>query len=719
MSISQEFDIRLYTAAGKRKRLPQGWVDSLNFEIGERGGCLTGALSMAIEWELLGLDGTEYVDVRLFGSSQVIYRGWCRTAQQELGTPEKASPQLYGMMELLNGFIVPRDLSYGFPVTFDTPFSDIHFFYILPNIPNTVLDVSGVASLGLLIQQLAVSGKTVTQAFNALCDAAPQQIIWGCDVDSSGNNRVYLRPRSTAVKYKISVGGQLTAFVYPRDATQVVNRVHLTGAKASVDYGYAPNICPNASFETTRLPGELTGNILLNPGFDLDNGGTQPGAGWMPVGGSDPSIDTTAARSSPNNAVLDNNPTTPEGIYQDLPQSGGRNASGSFWALCGASETWTFDFILEWWDGTGPTLLDSMNLSATVPNDNTYHHFEIDFTSPSAGAATFLRWKLITSSGSGAHGLNIDDCSCWLPGLLLADGWEAAGGSSGSGTGGGFSYLDWAFPGSSALPCFDGGQMVETRPRLVGGAGVYAQIKLDRQHYAQTQINFAYVITCHVRVAIGDTAQVQLCNEQYDNTGASLTVNSGTLTTIHGTDGWVELTLSVTAGGLSAQMSPLVRFFTDGVTVYLDGMGVFQGSTPPDLYYPGDTITAVRDVTDYSGSVNSDALASASSWGLREAAVSQDTIQTKALLDAWAVGYFNAHAVPAIQARLDIEGADAPINLDGTVRLVNLPAAPAPLFPSKVRYEVAETIKLSADLNNERPDLALLLRQMVVGAPTG
>lgn len=129
-------------------------------------------------------------------------------------------------------------------------------------------------------------------------------------------------------------------------------------------------------------------------------------------------------------------------------------------------------------------------------------------------------------------------------------------------------------------------------------------------------------------------------------------------------------------------------------------------------YYAADRFTARRDVSDYGSRLSPAAAASIGSYGIREKEESVESVTDGATLDAYCIGYFNAHAVPAIQARLEIVGAVAPVRPDGQVQLVNLPSAPPPLFPARIRWQVGASVDLHLDLDSERPNLALLLRQV-------
>jgi len=702
---SLEFDVRLYAPDGTRKRLPMEWIVGGTFEIGERGGCLNGTLLVDVPWEDLALVGTEYVDIRLWGSEQVLYRGWVRTPQQDLATPEKATLQMIGLMELLNGWIVPRDFCYGTPVDLGVLFRDIINLYVNPNF-SVEISTTGVLGTGATVQSMALNGKTVSQAFNAICDAAPGLLIWGADVDEDGLNRLYLHPRNTSVGYLFSVGGDVTYLTYPRDATQVVNRIRVTGGKADPALGYLPNLAPNASFEDCVAPSETGSNVLINPGFEA---GTEvDSAGWTKIG--DSTIDTPG-RSGSYAATIDDNPDTPEGFYQDVAVAAAVRVSGAFWAMVPIGETWDIELTLAYYDVSN-VLLDSEVLTVTPAADGAYHHYLLEWEDPSASGAAYVRYQIQTSVGSGAHGANIDDCAMWFPSLLGSQNWEVGGGS-----GGNFSQIDWGYAHPD-YPPYDGGLMVRAVPALFGGGSPYAQIQVTTDGRPDGKANTAYLVTVHIQVPSG-SANIEVGCETYQ--GSSLLApHISSPATVADTDGWQTVQVAFTSEADTDKLRPFVRFLTNAVGVLVDAVGLYEGSAEPDLYYPEDTITALRSVVDYSGEVDADVLAGADAiedggWGLREAAVSQDSITTKELLDAFCPAYFNAHGRPNVQARLEIDGATSPVRLIGTVKILNLPSAPPALFPSNVRYEMGETIKVSVDLNNKRPDLAVLLRKMALG----
>ncbi len=267
-----EWEARLYDSSGHRIRMPLRWVEGIDFELGEQGGCLNGSMKLLAAWEELRLTGTERVDVWLWG--QLVYRGWVRMPQDEASVPERKSPTLQGLMETLRGYQVRRPFAYVAETDVGDVFRDLVSFYVARpgRLPGVLVDSTGVSALNITLQSFDASNRDFAQAMNDLCNVSPGSLIWGCDVEpTSGRDRIYLRPRSSAVRYKYSVGDKVSTFVYPQDTSQVVNAVYVTGAEQTF-----PNLAPNASFERPVAPGELTGNLLQSPSFEDASGGTIP-----------------------------------------------------------------------------------------------------------------------------------------------------------------------------------------------------------------------------------------------------------------------------------------------------------------------------------------------------------------------------------------------------------------------------------------------------------
>lgn len=707
MALTPDLDVRLYGADNKRMTLPSEWISALDFEVGERGGYGQGSMRVHEQYAggFLPVE-VERIDVRMWG--QVLYRGFLRISHTDTGGEDQsASPSLYGMIELLNGYLVRRRFVYPVPVDPGVLFVDLVYEYVkrVGRQPNIVVDVAGVSFLSLLIQQFDAVGKSFSQAMNDLCDLFPQQLLWGCDVDGTGTDRIYLRPRVATVKYKFSLGDKVKALTYPRDATQIVNTLLITGASLDGS-GYPPNLAPNGSFEDTLAPGEYTSNLLQNGDFDHGSGGTRPNNTWQVMG--DPSLDGRFGRTG-NAAVLDNNPSA-EAIFEDVAVVGGQPCHGSIWAMVIAGETWRFRLILTYYDVSGAVLDTLTGDWQTPPADNVYRHYQLDWTNPAASGATKLRYRLETDpANSGAQGLNVDDASLWIAQVAAAK-W-----TQGTSVNAHFTLLDWANSDNSLEP-YDGGTMVKAQAAITG-AGGYAEITNTLAARISVKPNRVYYVSAWVYAGAGVTITAAIGAKVYHGGTLDATLVGSSQTWTGG--GWHLLSYIVTTGGNSDGVDILLRVYS-GTVIYIDAVSVFENNLPninhQEIYYPGSSYTAVRSVDDYAGFIGGAAAASITNWGPREQEVSNGNILTIADLDAFCILYFTAHAVSNVNAGLTIFGPTSPVFLDGQVLIVNMPSAPPSLFASNVRYRFdGAGVEMTIDLNDKQPDLALLLREIQEG----
>jgi len=686
--MSREWEARLYDSSGKRVRMPEEWLDSVEFEIGEAGGMQTGTMQLLVEWETLQLTGGEHVDIYLWGS--LIYRGWVRIPQGEIGYPERKSPTLYGLHETLNGYRVRRNLAYASATSIELVFTDIVNQWVkrTGRLPSIVIDVTGVAALGLTLTSFDGSGKSVTQALNDLVGLSPGSLIWGCDVDGSGNDRVYLRPRSQTVAYKYAVGDTVKAFVYPQDTSQVVNAVYVTGGKL-----FYPNLAPNPSFEKSALPGEDS-NLLLSPSFEDASGGSVPN--WNVTG--NPTADTSRSRTGSVSLDIDNNPGT-EVIYQDVALPA-LPAVGAFalYVQCPVGETWhvvvTFDLI----DGGGASLWSHAFTAFAIAADETWYRFADSVTLPSTVGAVSLRITINSGAAeSGAIGFALDDVALWFS-EVLPESWMRGQSHLAN-----FAALDWQ---STAVAAYDGDLSVRVTPNILGGGG-YVEICTTPAARIAVKDGRPYWIAFYVSGDVVSPPLIAFVVRAYSGDTLLGTFVSNQVSVTSGL--WhLESYFGTTAGADKLEIG--LRFYNNN-PASIDAAGVWENNLPTQ-WYPDQALTKHSTVADYGGSISAEASASITNYGLREDEVQNDQILDAATMDAFLIGYYNVHAVPAVQARLSLFGPTAPLKLDGTVKIVNLPAsseAPA-LFPSRVRYQIGEAITIEADLGNERPDLAGLLR---------
>lgn len=701
-----ELDLRYYDSTGKRKDIPASAVTSVGFEFHEQGGFQNGEVTLTADWSDLSATGTEYFDIRLFGATTVTYRGLAMQPTQELSDPPQWTFQLFGMMERTNGYLVRRDYAYSTYTDIGTIFQEIVSDWVSANISGLVVDVTGVSALNITLLSAKVAGKTASQAFNALLEYAPQSLIWGFDVDSSGANRIYLRPRSASVQDTYAVGGDITGLTYPRDVTQVANKIYVTGGTATV-----PNLAPNASFEVADDVTADSANLLFNGSFEqqTDPSGSRQNAWfWTNSGGA-------VRRQYPDDNPLSGNLSRTGNCYVEMTTSGATMSQplinigypqpvvASLWARQNTNgDSEHFVMWIQEQDAAG-TVLNTITTGDLTPVSNVYELFTHTFT-PTQATTTQLTFGYNQNSAGGTgHGIISDDATITLSNATAAS-WQA-----GASVDAVFTTLDW----QSRDYAYDGITSVKVTPNILVGGG-YVEIRVNPQEMVNVKPGQTTYLTVWMKGAAGTAA---LGWREFADGVNTSTLGMATAEAISA--GWTRLLYSHQTGATTNQIDPYIRIYdTSGNPVYIDAVMVTQGAAPgAGDFWKGANYEGIRDVTYFTGGeLSSAASASISTYGLREKAESVDNITNATLLDAFAADYFNAYAIPAVQGRLQIKNATRLVALTGTLRVVNLTNAPPALFPSRVRYRIGESLDIDVDLNNQRPDMATLLRKVAAQA---
>jgi len=694
-----DYDVRMYTSAGVRKAFNPDWITSVDFELAEQGGFQNGSITVQCAWDDLSLDGTEYVDIRCFDATTVTYRGYVMRPEQTLADPETWTLSLFGMMERANGYLVRKCYCYADYTDVGTIFQAIVTDWVAPNIAGLVVDVTGISALNIKLLEFCATGKTASQAFNQLVESAPLTMIWGFDVTSGGVNQIYLRPRSATVQDTYIVGKDVTALTYPRDVTQVVNKGYFTGGTADL-----PNLAPNASFENCVSVTSADANLLLNGSFETQtpSSSRQNAAYWnrdnSAVRRQFPDDNPGANLSRTGNCYIEMTNATAI-FYQTVQVGYAQPINVSIWARQNTNgDTENFRFRVQELDSVGTVLATQVSGNLT-PATSTYEQFSYTFTltQPTCTQAVFVFEMM--SAGGTAHGIIYDDAVVTLSTPQAAD-WTIGTNSDKT-----FATLDWASTGWAK----DGLQSVEVIPSAAGAGYVELVTR------AESNVSVAPGKTHYFSLwAYGVAGTIVLGWREYADGVLTSTQGMSVAEVVVGVTG-SRHTFSSTTGTTTNTIQPFIRIYDSSSNpVYVDAVMITVGAAPPlGDFYKGSNYEAVRSVTDYTvGQIGTAQSASIASYGLREKAESVDLITNSTLLDTFVVPYLAAFAVPAVQGKLEIKGAVKNVGLTGTLRVVNLPSAPPALFPSRVRYRIGDSFDISVDLNNQRPDMAQLLRKV-------
>lgn len=197
--------------------------------------------------------------------------------------------------------------------------------------------------------------------------------------------------------------------------------------------------------------------------------------------------------------------------------------------------------------------------------------------------------------------------------------------------------------------------------------------------------------------------------------GVVTTLGTYTVTLVAGE--FYRFTLRVTVTGVKLYLEGVERVTSSDTTIGLQPKG------HAGVIYPNSGV-AFTDTTGYhldnfrvhdiSSGCNGEY--SIATYGEHEAQASNPDITDHATALAFAESYFKSKACPATQAQLTVKGPDTLMKQEGAVYLVNLPDPPPPLFPSRIQYRIngVEGIVMTAELGNERPELATLFARRQV-----
>jgi hypothetical protein len=636
-----------------------------------------------------------------------MYRGWLLTPEPRIESPETLSITTHGLMERLDRWMVKKKYVYGLATDIATVFSDIVADHVTTasRLPSLTVDSNATS---VKVKEFDARGKSVSAALGALCDTAPNAAIWGFDFASDTTDRIYLRPRSTSIAYRAYIAGNVTAFVYPRDVTQVVNRMFIRGGRVS-----QPNMLGNPSFEEPAPNSETVGNLILNYGFEDPTGWTLSGGATIKDSG-DTTVEHAAARTGDKLLELD---TPGEEAYQIVSSI---DYTIPYLASCyvrresagiAADVTITVDGLDS---GSSPVSGATVSSAAYDPGGSQWKRLTLAVDFSAYATVVKLKVRFITSLGSeGATGTLIDDTALWETNGVSQEGWTWS--TTGAGK---RDILDWVH---DAIAPYHGGYVVKMKATGIAISADCLEIWTPLASRVKVTAAQFYTLAVFVRGDGTNDISFSFGVTQYkaDATVAT-TTESATITGTYAT--WSMQSLGITMGADTDTVQVFLRDRNNNI-LYVDALALLDGNLPTDWsnggYWAGDAYEIIFDVTNTPATerrpdsgVTGDALTSITDYGEREASVSNDQVVDFSSAVALAVSYLNAYATPRIQAELKtrVRSASDLINMAGAVKLVNLPDAPDALFPARVSYTIGDNIDLVAQLGNEKAELIGLMR---------
>lgn len=722
--IPTDLDTRFYgkvSGVYKRKAIPP--ITSLDFELIERGGMGSGSFSFPCAWEDLSLDGTEFIDVRLFGQADpIIYRGFVQIPTPIVESVEMHNAELQSIIGYTK-YMVRWPYAYGGGADLAVVANDLLTDFVSgPSDRLGAYLTTDLQTTGITVTEFDATGRSVWQAFNMLCDKAPGLVIWGVEAGWSAGppgtpqHRIYLRPRPDVTGKYYSIGGNITGFTYPKDVGSIVNVMDFVGGSIE-----QPNLCYNGSFEEVAPAGELVANLLADYSFE-DND-----AAWTLTGSRKyTGMDGTAMGSPKSGKTwLELDQNTESGI-QVVLASFNAIYIGSCWVRRETIGTATqVKLTIEGLDNTNAVIVTSATAYAAPAGTNWEKITTPDLDCTGQPTVTKIRFRVETNGGSASNdGVLVDDTALIVKESEGAVGWKRrvvglANASS----------FEWNY--RPATGSFHKGYAVRVTPSAIATSADYIEIRTDKLHRIDVRPNERLSLLLYTNGASG-ASDFSFGITEFTSADAE-TTTSESATQAGGNNAWLRSSpLEINAGtdgpGITtradtAKVEVFVRFRENQVNM-VDGIFLCHGELPPTIldmtdYWAGENYERIIKTSDalFTGglALDADADSSIADYGEREEEVSNELVTDYSSFMIFAQDFFNSAAVPSIMANLRVERlmrvSELLTTADDKVRIINLPNAPDALNPVRVSYTIrGDAIDFTADLGNEMPTMDALLR---------
>ncbi len=761
------------------KLLDPGIVGPITWDYQEQGGLAQIKATLFASWETTGIVPGDYLEVWVMGESVPRARGIVSTPEASLDLKETKTLIAMGRMadmdkvldykEIFHPSGSPQDLSYYASELL----SDYQQRKAVGRAAAPPLDID-VQITGSNMESLSLTPGSVRSGMDTLYAQAGGNVVWGWDIHPvTGNDRFYLRLRTSAIGFQCFVGDKVKLLIAPSELVPVTNGAYLRGGAAKF-----PNLLTNASFEQPTNPTADSGSLLQNGGFELGTPGSTADAasgnndvlGW--------SLSPTASRNqhdagSSHNAsahtgdwylLLDG---TSDSAYQEAAVTVGTAYLGTVFVRAENGQhlptgTLTItgrdasDNIMETPSGAVLALAPSSTTwsggaaSAVVGSDAL--QTSLVFANP---ATVKARITLSCTAASAGFGLCVDDVTFGPVGAVGQYGWATHYQNPGSAANN-FNWIIWACKAAA----WDGAYGIRAsvtanaanRPALSpagddnSGASQFhfkpgPQQSLVCGYFVRMtpgQNSAAGSVDCEYREWAGDGHETQF---QSTNDSAALNVPNDGL--------WHLVSVAVSAHGDASTATMQCTFGASGV-YDLDGFFVIDQAHP--ITAAQDPLTAnylrgadfERYVTAESVCTSgspADLTASASYqvWGRREALVTNEQIiDWTPDAASYMQAFFQRAAVLQERPRAELISDFVDIVLPGDGTQVQVSGTAADILPqwvSHASYSWAKaSLNISLDLSNERPTWAKMLKAATassgnagsnigagssVGAPTG
>ncbi len=348
-----------------------------------------------------------------------------------------------------------------------------------------------------------------------------------------------------------------------------------------------------------------------------------------------------------------------------------------------------------------------------------------------AAHSTVVKFDIRLKAASGFtafYGIDIDDVALYVTNSIVNSGWVTALAGSAQ-----YAQLNMQYC-NPTVDYVSGGErrfhgalsaMVQASGIVTPGTD-YIDIRTDSNKRISATANRYYTACIHVRdLPAAGVFNIDLKIAEYKSDGTL--IGTTAITTASGATWptWTVVYGSFIATANTAFFEFVIRVNNNNACEF-DGAMLVEGDIPDDVashggFWPADTYEARIDVTDArltdsvatAGTViSAGAAASITNYGLREDRSSNVAIVDELSKLVYAVGKFNAHAVPTQRGTVELLSPTNLVKPDGLVRIINLRFPPDALFPNRcvTDFEQGGFVKQTIDIGDEKPDMVDFLR---------
>jgi hypothetical protein len=559
-----------------------------------------------------------------------------------------------------------------------------------------------ILDTGITREMVEMSDTDCRSALSQLASEGPGIVVWGWRVDPDvGVDQFVFGPRTSVVAEALAVGGQaIRSLSRPRDLSSVANAVWLTGGPTLYPNLLAPAVDGNTGFERAELADTITGNKLLNPGFEarFDN--------WSTRGSTDIKVGEYRYGPTRTGRWMGELTSNGEAFYQERTEAltVGKQIYFSVFARLGQGTDTKIGYLTFYFKDAGGTTLLSKSIPV-APASSLWEEFKGTITVPTGTAK--WRWDCEATAGSGT--LFVDDAVVRYANALRPRGWDVTTTGTAKFTATDPLYRGVSWQGASSLHVAG----------TFSGTGNRGVIRPAGSTRFAVQGDQTLIFAIRARRApgfSGTSGAMRLELNDQKSAPASTVIASGQLT-----DDWKifhhqqNLNPTATECLASIYLEGDTEILIDGVQVRDLAAGTPFLPTQPDSleWIEADRFERLVLAEDVC-TPGSPAYLSATQYDRRTVNLSAETVtKWDAATQAWMKAWFDANAPLPDPWSVSIDAQATRIDpLDGNlVRITNLDADLPDISVARASYRWgnAGSLDCSLEMDRRRPDLARMI----------